>query len=318
MKPLLLVQTERNHVIERQHFGFIKLINFEGKIISQIGEDFDTPIFLRSAAKPFQAAILIKSGAYKKFKLTKEELAVCSASHTGTKTHTDLVLSVLNKIGLTEKNLLCGIHSPLDTETKNYLIKNSIEPSEIHNNCSGKHAAMLAVCVANNWNIENYTDFEHPLQKEITAFISDFCKIPQKEIIMGIDGCSAPVHALPLKNIGSGFLNLFLDEKYSDLKETFKKFPSLIGGKNRLDTEIIQSSSGKLISKNGAEGLSITINPEKKLALVVKIIDGDMSARAIAVKEALNQLQWLENKPDNNIYSCNSLPVGKIKTLFEL
>jgi len=318
MKPALLVQSERNHVIERQHFGFIKLIDFNGQVIFQIGEDFDTPIFLRSAAKPFQASLLIKSGAYQKFNLTQEELAVCSASHSGTKDHTELVLSVLKKIGLAEKNLLCGVHPPLDTEIKNSLIKKNISPSEIHNNCSGKHAAMLAVCIAKNWNIQNYTDFEHPLQKEITNQIANFCQISEKEIILGIDGCSAPVHALPLKNMGLGFLNLFLDEKYRNLKESFEKFPTLIGGKNRLDTEIIQASSGRLISKNGAEGLSITIHPEKKLALVIKIIDGDMPARAITVKEALFQLGWLSKSPNKEILSLNNIIVGNFSTKYTL
>lgn len=296
MNPALLIETQRNNITEKQHFGFIIAVDKEENIIFKIGDDENKNFWFRSAAKPLQASIILESGAYEKFNFTLRELAVCCASHAGTEEHTEAVRSILNKICLNEENLQCGAHEPLDKETRNYLIRQNKSPTQIYNNCSGKHAGMLAVCVANNWNIKDYLDFEHPLQKKITENISKFCNIDKNSINTGTDGCSAPIHALPHYKMGVGFLNLFSDKNYELLKQAFIQNPYLIGGNERLDTDIIKLSSGKLISKVAAEGLCITVNLEKNQALIVKILDADMKARAITTLEILKQLNWLSEK----------------------
>jgi len=309
MKPDLLIETTRSNIVEKQHFGFIMVVDKQENILLKIGDDENKNFWFRSAAKPFQSSLIIKSGAYDKFNFTLEELAVCCASHTGTEKHTKTVQSVLDKIGLTEKNLQCGVHEPLDKETKDYFIKKNIEPSQLHNNCSGKHAGMLAVCTVNGWDIQNYLDLNHPLQKEITTTIANFCNFDENSINIGTDGCSAPVHALPFYKMGVGFLNLFLNENYENIKKAFQKNPFLIGGNERPDTEIIKASSGNLISKTAAGGLCVTINLEQEQALVVKILDADMTARSIAIIEALKQLKWLSEEEMNT---------PQIKNLYDL
>ena len=279
MKPALLIETKRNNITEKQHFGFILVVDKKENIILKIGDDKNKSFWFRSAAKPLQASLIIKSGAFDKFNLTLAELAVCCGSHSGTEEHTKTVLSVLNKISLNEENLQCGIHSPLDKETGENLIRNNMTATQLHNNCSGKHAGMLAVCSSNGWDIRNYLDLEHPLQKEITETIASFCNFDKKNINIGRDGCSAPVHALPHHKMGIGYLNLFSNPDYENLKKAVLENPILIGGNERLDTEIIKASSGKLISKVAAEGLCITVNLEKEQALLVKILDADMKAR---------------------------------------
>ena len=328
MKPALLIETTRSHILETQHFGFISVVDKQENILSKIGDDENKNFWFRSAAKPFQASLIIKSGAYDKYNFTLEELAVCCASHTGTEEHTRTVQSVLDKIGLTEKTLQCGVHEPLDKKTRDFFIKNNIEPSQLHNNCSGKHAGMLAVCITNGWNTENYLDFDHPLQKEIKTTVANFCNFDEDNINIGTDGCSAPVHALPLYKMGVGFLNLFLDKNYENIKKTFQKNPFLIGGNERLDTEIIKTSCGNLISKTAAGGLCVTINLEKEQALVVKILDADTTARSIAIIEALKQLKWLSEEelktPEiKNLYNLKiknlkNQPVGEIIPQFTL
>ncbi|OGH96757.1 MAG: hypothetical protein A2039_09510 [Candidatus Melainabacteria bacterium GWA2_34_9] len=309
MKPDLLIETTRSNIVEKQHFGFIMVVDKQENILLKIGDDENKNFWFRSAAKPFQSSLIIKSGAYDKFNFTLEELAVCCASHTGTEKHTKTVQSVLDKIGLTEKNLQCGVHEPLDKETKDYFIKKNIEPSQLHNNCSGKHAGMLAVCTVNGWDIQNYLDLNHPLQKEITTTIANFCNFDENSINIGTDGCSAPVHALPFYKMGVGFLNLFLNENYENIKKAFQKNPFLIGGNERPDTEIIKASSGNLISKTAAGGLCVTINLEQEQALVVKILDADITARSIATIEALKQLKWLSEEEMNT---------PQIKNLYDL
>ena len=328
MKPALLIETKRNNISEKQHFGFIIVVDKKENIISKIGDDKNKNFWFRSAAKPLQASLIIKSGAFDKFGFTLEELAVCCASHTGTEQHTETVLSVLNKINLSEEKLQCGIHAPIDKETCENLIRNNITATQLHNNCSGKHAGMLAVCIANGWDIQNYLDFEHSLQKEITKIIATFCNFDEKNINIGIDGCSAPVHALPLSKMGTGYINLFSDPNYENLKNAVSKNPVLIGGNGRLDTEIIKASSGKLISKVGAEGLCITINTESEQTLIVKILDSDYKARSVATINALKQLNWLseEDIEKNEIKKLYNFEiknwkkqiVGKINTCFKI
>lgn len=328
MEPALLIETTRSQLTETQHFGFILVVDKKEKILSKIGDDKNKNFWFRSAAKPFQASLIIKSGAYDKFNFTLEELAVCCASHTGTEEHTKTVQSVLNKIGLKETDLQCGIHDPLDKKTRDFFIKNNIEPSQLHNNCSGKHAGMLAVCKAKEWNTENYLELNHPLQKEIKTTVANFCNFDENSINTGTDGCSAPVHALPLYKMGIGFLNLFLNKDYENIKKAFQKNLFLIGGNERLDTEIIKASCGNLISKTAAGGLCVTINLEQEQALVIKILDADTTARSIATIEALKQLKWLsedtleiqeiKNLYDLKIKNLKNQPVGEIIPQFTL
>lgn len=327
MKPALLIETTRNHITETQHFGFVLAVDKKENILLKIGDDKNKNFWFRSAAKPFQGSLILKSGAYDKFNLSLQELAVCCASHTGTEEHTKTVQSVLDKIGLKEADLQCGIHEPLDKKTKNSLIRKNIEPSQLHNNCSGKHSGMLAVCIANGWDTKTYLDLNHPLQQNITKTIAEFCHFDEKNINIGTDGCSAPVHALPHYKMGVGFLNLFLDKNYENIKKAFLENPFLIGGNKRLDTEIIKASSGRLISKTAAGGLCITINLEKEQALLVKSLDADMTARSIATISALKQLKWLsekelENDGLKNLYNLKvknlkNQPVGEIISFIE-
>lgn len=152
---------------------------------------------------------------------------------------------------------------------------------------------MLAVCRANGHDTKNYLDFDHPHQKEIKKTVAKFCNYDEKDIEIARDGCLAPVHAIPYYKMGAGFLNLFLNEDYKIIREAFQNYPVLIGGNNRLDTEIIKASGGKLISKVAAEGLCITICPEKETALIVKILDADMEARQRVTFQYLEKLNLL-------------------------
>lgn len=296
MKPALLLEIKRNNIVEKQHFGFVIVVDKNENIVFKIGDDENKKFWLRSASKPFQASLIIKSGAYEKFRLTLDELAVCCASHAGTDEHIKRVKSVLNKIGLSESHLKCGASEPLDKESMDFLIKNNLKPSPVHNNCSGKHAGMLAVCMANNLDVENYLDFNHPHQKEIKKTVAEFCNYDEKDIETGRDGCLAPVHSMPHCKAGVGYLNIFSDKDYRLIKEAFQQYPVLIGGNDRLDTEIIKASSGKLVSKVAAEGLCITISPEQEKAVIVKILDADIKARSIVTAEILKHIDMISGE----------------------
>lgn len=326
MKPASLITFKRSTLIEREHLGFITVVDKNEKILSEIGNSKNLPIFLRSCAKPFQALPIITSGAYEKFNFSLKELSVCCSSHSGSNEHLEVIRIILNKIGLSKDDLLCGTHEPLDIEARNHLIKHSLKSSALHNNCSGKHSGMLSVCVNNNWPIKNYLDFKHPLQIEILNIIEKYCNY--KNPVLSIDGCSAPIHGIPLYKMGTGYLNLFLSNEADLIKKAFIENPVLIGGKGRLDSLIIEITKGRLISKIGAEGLCMVINPKEQKTLVVKLMDGNIQARSLITIESLKQLGWLSQKELSNtllkeltntkIQTLNNKIVGKIEFLFEI
>jgi L-asparaginase II len=305
IKSVKLLELKRAAFTERIHKGYVCVVDINGSILFKLG-DFEKGLFLlRSAQKPFQALPVIKNGIIEKFNLELKHLAICCASHTGSDEHTKVVSEILKKAKIDQKMLKCGIHQPLDEESKYNLIKNNLLPTPLHNNCSGKHAGMLCVCKLNNWDLENYLDLNHPLQKQIANLIKELSEF-KGDLTFALDGCNAPVAGLPLFNIGLGYLNLFSTPEGQLLLKACIENSFFLGGKNRLDTEIIDTTNGKLFAKVGAEGLCVIVNIDKKQALIVKIEDGNNFARAIVCIETLKKLGWINiNEYDvfNSLYS---------------
>ncbi len=306
-----LIEYNRNNLTEQIHNGIILHIN-KDRIINKIGDDNNYRFYHRSCMKPFQASLLLDLNLDKKYNIDESELAVCAASHTGDLIHREKILSLLAKAGFKEDDLLCLPHEPLSKEENKRLIKLNLPFDKLHNNCSGKHSAMLIICRHFNYDISNYTDFEHPLFSLILNQVMSLCELSREDISISKDGCGLPVIASDLFSLGRGFLNLFSDTKYEKLKNAFLRYPYLIGGSGRLDSEIINAGSD-IIAKVGAGGLCVVVNLKDKEALVVKIADSNMEARAFAVIYSLLQLNWIKSE---NINSSNlkKLVCNKITT----
>ncbi|MBR1754151.1 asparaginase [bacterium] len=312
-----LLEYYRDGLIEEEHYGFITVKTpTETK---HIGEDNGYPFFLRSCAKPLQASLLCDYGLDRELSL--EQIAVCCASHAGEQCHVMVVRSVLEKFGLSEKMLQCGEHEPVSFSAQKELILKGEKAGQIHNNCSGKHAMMLALCKKNGWSLDNYYELEHPLQQSIKSKINDLCEVTEIYPIT-TDGCGVPIFSMPLENILKGYLNLFFDDKYVKIKEAFQNCPYLIGGENRLDTAVMMKNP-HLISKVGAGGLCVVVNLEEKSAFVVKIADCDMRARAICVIKLLKDFGWIKEETDfmkiqnsTDILTIKGLKVGEVKACF--
>lgn len=295
MDAALLLKVKRGNITEREHYGYISMVDIKGKETYKTGNT-SRKFFLRSCAKPFQAATIISSGAFKDFNISADELAVCCSSHTGTKEHTDRVKSILKKANLSEKKLKCGAHMPIDEQTQIHMFKNNLEAEPVHNNCSGKHAGMLAVCAKKGFDTDNYLENEHPLQKEIISIVEEMCE--EKTDDIEPDGCGTPVPAISLTNMCKGFSKLM--QTYESIKNAMALNPILSGGQNRIDTVVMQASKGKLVSKLGAEGLCLVFNTQTLETAGIKILDSNIYARAICVIETLKQLKWLdENELEN-------------------
>jgi len=299
----ILAKVYRGKTVESVHCGSVAVVDSKGKLIYSFGDPYFVT-YLRSSAKPFQVIPLITSGAAEKFGLSQKEIAIISGSHNGQKIHTDTVKSILKKIGLSEKNLQCGVHIP------HYYTANNIIPppgkkfTQLNHNCSGKHAGMLGLCVFFGWDIKNYRNPNHPAQKIILKAISEICQYPEKMIGIGIDGCGVPVHAMPLYNMALGFSNLVnynseddhTAEAYKLIVDSMRKYPEMVSGEGRSDLALAEASEGNIIAKAGGEALSCSGVLSKGWGVAVKITDGGQRAIGPAVIETFRQMGMLSRK----------------------
>ena len=206
----------RGNFIESIHDAKCLIKDFNYKTIFSTGHENDF-VYPRSSIKIFQAVPFIKSQAHKKFKLSKKQIAISCSSHHGEKQHLVVLNNWIKKLKISKKKLKCGIHNPLDQTSSNNLLLKGIKPNELHNNCAGKHLAMISGCFLNKMSIKNYVGINHPYQKLIRQSLEYFteCKIAKKQF--SIDGCSAPQYSFPLKNLSISMINL-LKNYYGDKK----------------------------------------------------------------------------------------------------
>jgi L-asparaginase II len=339
-KPL--VEVTRGDLTESLHRGYIDVSDADGAVIASVG-DINAPTYFRSAAKPFQTIPIISSGAADQFNFIARELAVITGSHSGEAIHLETVLSILGKTGLTPAALLCGAHLPFDEATAKRMRAEKAHPDALHNNCSGKHAGMLALARFLNEPVENYIDPGHPIQIRIRRILAKFAGVQFNEIVVAIDGCSAPVFGMPIRSMAQSYARLIAPSFTgidAELKAAAEKvvsamieFPEMIGGSHdRLDTDLMRVARGQIISKVGAEGVQLLgIKPHssypKGLGIAIKIEDGDIRrARDPVVIETLRQLGLLDDEQTGQlakysrakIYNHRKIEVGEVRTCFKL
>lgn len=306
-----LVEVKRGSITESRHRGHIVAVEPDGTIVASLGFP-PTVTFLRSSAKPFQTIPLLVTGAADHFGFTDREVALACGSHNGEPIHTELAASMLRKIGLGPEALKCGAHEPYGAEAALELRSRGEQPNALHNNCSGKHAGMLAVAVHLDAPVENYDSPENPVQKFIADAMSKFSDVAVTDMVVGIDGCGAPIFGITMKSMALAYARLVspppsFDKATRDACErivgVMSANPELIGGTSeRLDTELMRAAPERLISKVGAEGVyTAGIKPceewPKGLGLALKIEDGDdKRARPTVVIEALRQLGVLRDE----------------------
>jgi len=323
MTPPILAEVVRGGIVESVHRGHVCITDGDGGRISAIG-DPETITFFRSASKPFQALPFITSGAADAFGFTDEEIALACASHSGEKVHVDGVRRMLEKIGCTEADLRCGLHMPFNQTETERMIRNGEQPTQLHNNCAGKHAAMLALAKHIGADMGSYEDATNPVQLEIRKAVAQFAEMPEENIGIGIDGCAAPNFALPVSAMARSFANLVLPAKFDALTQAacrrivsaIAKFPHLIGGTERLDTLLMQAAGGRIISKVGADGVWLCgVLPNDKqtagLGIALKIEDGDdFLSRPVVAVELLSQLNLL---PAEAMTDMSPMPIKNRK-----
>ena len=317
----------RGDLTESIHVAFAVAVGNNGQILFSSGD----PHYLtciRSSLKPFQAAASIKAGAVDSVKFSEEEIALMCASHQGEQIHTDTAFSMLQKLDLTIEDYECGVHAPSDKKTRYDLVLANKSISPLHNNCSGKHAGMLALAKKIGKEVKGYTKKDHPVQKIINDYI---CEISEsQDIHYEIDGCSAPVPFFTLETIANMFQKLALGEKI-ELKRVFNamsSYPLHVGGTDNFDSSFIQVLGGRGVTKVGGEsvrGISIKTKKHGPIGIAIKVLDGNFRVLPIATMKLLDHLQILEEEEKKQLsrYSTkilknhNNLEVGKIEAYID-
>lgn len=336
-----MVEAWRGPIIESRHRGHLVAVDANGRTISSLGSP-DTVTYVRSSGKPFQALPLVVSGAADHFGFDEREIAVACGSHSGEAIHVEAVKSMLGKIGLDESALRCGAHEPFSAEVARELVRTGQPPSVLQNNCSGKHAGMLAVARHVGAPTESYDDPNNRVQQLIAKAVADFSDVPVGEMAIAVDGCGAPVFGMPVRAMALMYARLVNPPEQFDaatrsacgrIVKAMIDYPEMVGGsKGRLDTELIRAGHGSLISKIGAEGVyTVGVLPGDRwplgLGLAVKIEDGDdQRARPPAVIEALKQLGVLDDGElaalsmfsPTPIRNWRGEPVGEARAAFQL
>ena len=337
-----LVAIIRGDIAESWHRGHLVALDGKGQLIAQLG-DQNAITYLRSASKPQQALPLVVSGAADRFGFTEAELALACGSHNGDAIHTATVCSMLSKIGLDETALQCGAHEPYGTQTAREMQANGVAPTALHNNCSGKHAGMLAL--TRHWNapLETYWQREHPAQQEAARAIAQFAGVAAGELAVGLDGCGVPTFGVSVRAMALMYARLLTPpDDWDDttrratirLREAMLTHPEMVGGAtDSLDTALIRVTEGRVLAKAGAEGVFTgAAFPCERwphgLAIALKIEDGDGARRARrpATLELLRQLGVLSDTElsalpeyrDNLIYNRRGENVGHAQAAFSL
>ncbi len=329
LRPEPVAKVIRGKVTESVHFGSIAVTDAEGRLLYGAGDPY-TITYLRSSAKPFQAIAVVESGAAKAFGFSTSEIAIIAGSHSGEEKHVDTVKSILDKIGLGPEHLKCGIQTPLGASESVGDPEKKYTP--IHHNCSGKHTGMLAIAKFKNLSLDDYLSPAHPVQELITETISEICHYPVEKIGIGIDGCSAPVHALPLYNMAYGFSRLVTPNTFpagkaqavSAVYMAMMDHPDMVGGTGRFDTVIAETPGEKIVAKAGAEALECFALPDRNWGAAVKILDGSKRALFPVTVELIYKLGARAKSEELSkfhrpvIDNWRKIEVGIIESGFEL
>ena len=329
----VLIHVTRGNVVENLHRGDIAIVDSNGSLIGAKG-DHQKYTFMRSCAKPLQASAVLESGAASHYQLEDKEIAIMCASHYAENFHTQAVESILNKVGLKEENLILGETYSMNTAVMQCMIKDGLQRRKLYNNCSGKHAGMLALAIHKGYDIADYIGENHPVQQLMLRAVSEYCEYDADKIAIGVDGCGVPVFALPIYNMALSYAKLADRSKRSNERrvaadaiiKAMTKYPEMIAGTGGFCSELMKHTKGRILAKLGADAVYCISLLDRKIGIAVKIENGNVDVLSCAVMEALIQLQALteeeidllkgfHTKENINSAKCK---VGEIRPVFQL
>jgi L-asparaginase II len=287
----------RGAVIESRHRVHAAVVDDTDKLVGG-ARDTGYVTSWRSCAKPFQVMPFLESGGFDSLGWGDDQLALACASHGGEPEHVALAESMLSDVGLEEGDLACGPHDPLSARGAKLLREAGVRPTRLHNNCSGKHAAMLARAHTAGWHCYGYEREQHPVQRCCLEAVAKWSALAPSAIGRAVDGCGAVVFSLPLESMARAYARLGSaardgSEVASRIVRAMQTHPFLVGGSDRFDSILIEETEGRVIAKIGAEGVHSVAVPDRGLGIAIKVEDGAQRAQFPAVLRVLQCLDVL-------------------------
>ena len=334
MDPIL-VEVLRGAHVESRHAGALAVLDADGGVLAAIG-DIDRPVFPRSAVKVLQALPLVASGAAEHLQLGDPELALACASHGGEALHASTAAAMIARAGLDSDCLECGTHWPYNEAAARELAALGRQPTALHNNCSGKHAGF--VCLACHLAgpgadprqvVTGYVQHDHPAMREVTAALEAATGAPLASAPCGIDGCSIPAYAIPLRGLALAFARVGTGVGLSPgharaalrLRQAVAREPFMVAGSARMDTRVMERLGERVFMKVGAEGMYCAALPERGLGVAIKIADGNNARAAEVVVAAVieaclalddGDAQFMRGFSDCTLRNWNAIAVGSL------
>lgn len=331
----ILVQATRGGIVESFHRGALAVVDAGGGLVLSMG-DIERPIFPRSAIKLLQALPLVASGAAEALALNDEELALACASHSGEEAHARTAAGMLAKAGVDASVLECGVHWPYDEDAQRELVRRGEPASVLHNNCSGKHSGF--VCLACRMNgdqplrgfLSGYVQPEHPVMREVSAALQAATGWDLSKSARGIDGCSIPAHAVPLRHLALAYARVASGQGLSPqharaakrLRQAVARAPFFTSGTGKFDARVNGHFGERVYCKVGAEGVHCAALPQLGLGIAIKMDDGNNSRACEVVLAALLQrllppadadAAFLGGLSDQALRNRNRIEVGRLQ-----
>lgn len=323
------VEVVRGDVVESRHRVHVAVVTGDGDLLASAG-DVSQLTFYRSAAKPMQALPLVEEGVVDRFGLTVEELSLCCASHEGEPEHVAGARSILSKVGADESMLSCGAHVPFSSKAARELIEAGKMPGRIHNNCSGKHAGMIALSVAMGWDPVDYHRAGHPVQQRMLDEIVRFSSVGADRIPTGVDGCGVVCFAVALSDMARSFgaFTHAADEgaPAERIVDAMTCAPFMVGGTGRTCTDIMALAGDRVFVKLGAEGVYGAGLRGRGLGVAIKVEDGGRRAVEVALVHTLRSLGSLTDDEVEElrihgrptVLNTRGETVGELRPAFDL
>jgi len=283
-----ILEEVRDGRTQAVHAGHAVLLRPDGAV-QQAWGDPRMGAYWRSSAKPLQARPLVETGAAQAFGFGPDLVALACASHNSEPAHVAGARRMLEAAGLTEADLACGTHDPIGGA-----LAGPRPPggwTAIHNNCSGKHAGMLATCVHNGWPTQGYLDPEHPLQRRIRAAVGEATGEP---VAWGTDGCSAPVFWSTITGMARAFQANARSPAGRRIFDAMAAEPFMVAGTGRFCTALMAGTNGAVAGKVGAAGLYVALHRPTGAALAVKMSSGARETGEQAAAHLARHAGWLD------------------------
>ncbi len=288
------VAVTRGGAVESEHRVHAAVVDGRDVLVGT-ARDARMTTFWRSCAKPFQVMPLLESGGFDELPWGADELALACASHGGEPEHVSVAEGMLQDIGREEGDLVCGPHEPLSARGARLVRENGIRLSRLHNNCSGKHAAMLALAQTSGWDMDGYEQSGHPVQQAGAESVARWTGVPADRLVRAVDGCGVVVYGLPLEAMARAYARLAAayargDDVPHRVVEAIRERPHLFGGTDRFDTVLLEETGGAVLAKVGAEGVHSVALLDRGVGVAVKVEDGSARGQHPAVLRLLQHL----------------------------